>query len=351
MNAVINSLTTANPNRYINGQQAYDYFKNNWNLTSQQDQLYKKVLLKDPNKGRFIAVEHDTLSHLPEQDELIELFKINARKLNLQAATKALTQAQIDPSDIKAVIINTCTGYLCPGLSSYLIQDLNLPTSTKVFDLMGMGCGAAIPNLECASSFVNDNCRFVLSIAVEICSATIFNSPDPGCIISNCIFADGAAAAVVSNENNQKKALVKILDFQTGVFPQHRDYLKYVSDHGKLRNVLSLRVPFIGAKNISDVTFKLLKKNNLSMSDIKHWAIHPGGTAVLDQVRKHLNLSDTDISHSLEIFKTHGNMSSPSVLFVLKNILESSDIRSGQLCCALSFGAGFSAHAALLQII
>jgi predicted naringenin-chalcone synthase len=351
LDAVICSLAMANPGRYVNGQEAYDYFKNNWKLGASEDMLYKKVLLKDPAKGRYIAVEHDTFCQLAQQDELIELFKTNARKLNLEAATKALDEARINPGDVKAVIINTCTGYLCPGLSSYLAEDLKLGTSTKVFDLMGMGCGAAIPNLEFASSFVNNDRDFVLSIAVEICSATIFNSHDPGCVISNCIFADGAAAAVVSNEKSSKKPLLKIVDFQTGIFPQYRDQLKYVSDNGKLRNVLSCRVPVIGAKSIFDVTGKLLKKNNLSTGGIAHWAIHPGGTSVLQQVQKHLNLSDSDMKHSLKIFQTYGNMSSPSVLFVLKSILDDGDIKPGQLCCALAFGAGFTAHSALLQIV
>jgi predicted naringenin-chalcone synthase len=351
LGAVICSLATANPCRYVSGEETYRYFNDNWNLTVKQDELYKKVLLKGPIKGRYIAIDHDNFAELPDQDKLIEQFTVQARKINLQVSEKALDRASLCPSDIGAIVINTCTGYLCPGLSSYLIQDLNLSSSTKVFDLTGMGCGAAIPNIEFASSLVNQNCGFVLSISVEICSATIFNSPDPGCVISNCIFADGAAAAVVSAENNSNKPLIKILDFQTGVYPQYRDYLKFVSDHGKLRNVLSPRVPVIGAKTISDVTLKLLERNDLSLEDIHHWAIHPGGTAVIEQVRRHLKLSFRDVSSSLKIFENHGNMSSPSVMFVLKEILDSNKPQPDQLCCALSFGAGFSAHAALLQIV
>ena len=316
MNTVIRSLATANPGRYVKGQEAYGFFNRNWNLPAEQDELYKKILLEGPIKGRYIAVQHDTFSDQPDQDKLIEQFTIHARRLNLKAAVNALDQADILPSDIEAVVINTCTGYLCPELSSYLIEDLNLPASTKVFDLMGMGCGAAIPNLNCASSLVNMGFSAVLSISVEICSATIFNSPDPGCIISNCIFADGAAAAVVTPEKKTSKALVKILDFQTQVLPQHKDSLKFVSDHGKLRNVLSRRVPVIGAKAVYDVTSQLFIKNNLSAKDIQYWAIHPGGTAVLDQVQKKLKLTCQDISHSLNIFKNYGNMSSPSVMFV-----------------------------------
>jgi predicted naringenin-chalcone synthase len=123
---------------------------------------------------------------------------------------------------------------------------------------MGMGCGAAILNLECASSLANQSGSSVLSIAVEICSATLF---------------------------------------------------------------------------------------------IDHWAIHPGGTAVLEKIQKKLNLSCHDIRHSLHIFEHYGNMSSPSLMFVLKNILDTGETYPGQLCCIVSFGAGFTAHAALVQII
>ena len=351
MNTVIRSLATATPDRYVKSEEAYEYFKNYWNLTSEQDELYKKILLKGPIKGRFIAVQHDTFANQLDQDKLIEQFTIHARSMNLKAATKAINQANMTPLDIDAVVVNTCTGYLCPGLSSYLIQDLNLPASTKVFDLMGMGCGAAIPNLNCASSLVNMGCSAVLCIAVEICSATIFNSPDPGCIISNCIFGDGAAAAVLTPEKNTSKALVKILDFQTQVFPQHRDSLKFVSDHGKLRNVLSRRVPVIGANAVHDAILQLFIKNNLSAKDIQHWAIHPGGTAVLNQVQKKLKLTYQNMKQSLNIFKKYGNMSSPSVMFVLKSLLNNTNIRPDELCCALSFGAGFNAHATLLKTI
>ena len=124
MNTVIRSLATATPNRYVKSEEAYGYFKNNWNLTPQQDELYKKILLKGPIKGRFIAVQHDTFSDQPDQDKLIEQFTIHARRINLKAATKALNQADLSPLDIKAIVVNTCTGYLCPGLSSYLLEDL-----------------------------------------------------------------------------------------------------------------------------------------------------------------------------------------------------------------------------------
>lgn len=344
------ALSTGNPRRYVKGREAYHYFKKNWRPLPTQDALYQKVLIEGPIKGRHIGVEHDKLAALPDQDMLIAQFTDQARTVNRRVAVESLEQAHLDPSQIKAVVVNTCTGYLCPGLSSYLVQDLGLGADTKVFDLMGMGCGAAIPNLECASSLAHQCGGSVLSVAVEICSATIFDDPDPGCIISNCIFADGAAATVVTPAVNAHPPLAKVLDFETGVFPKYRDYLKFVSDQGKLRNVLSRRVPFIGAKTITHVAERLLERNNLKHEDIHHWAIHPGGTAVLEQVQKSLRLNDDAIRHSLHIFTHYGNMSSPSVLFVLERIFETAHPRSGQFCCMLSFGAGFTAHAALLEI-
>ena len=350
MNTAIHSLATANPERYVQGPEAYLYFKHHWNLTPEQDELYRKVLLDGPNEGRYIAVEHDTFADVADQDKLIAEFEKQARTLNRRAAEKALGQTGLTPADIQAVVMNTCTGYLCPGLGAYLVEDMGLNPGTKVFDLMGMGCGAAIPNLECASSLAQQYHGPVLSIAVEVSSATMFNSPDPGCIISNCIFADGAAAMVVSNGSHNNGSLVRILDFATGIFPRHRDSLKFVSDGGKLRNVLSRRVPIIGAKTISEVTTRLLDTHGMTPADIDHWAIHPGGTAVLEQVQKQLGLADEDIRHSLHVFTHYGNMSSPSVLFVLRQILDTAELHPGQHCCALSFGAGFSAHAALLKI-
>ena len=134
-------------------------------------------------------------------------------------------------------------------------------------------------------------------------------------------------------------------------YPQYRNQLHYRQQGGRLRNVLSIKVPKIGAKTAFEVMTRLLDRHHLKQDAIQWWAVHAGGTAVLDQVGRDLGLSETALRYSLEVFHNHGNMSSPSVLFALKNIMEQGRPRSGDLGVLLTFGAGFSAFAALVEFL
>lgn len=349
MKTILYSLETSSPSRYVRPEEAYAFFRERFADGNGKEALYRKVLLEGPVRGRHVGISHDDYEHTLCQDELIERFAEAGSRLAAEAGQKALAASGCAAEEICAVVENTCTGYLCPGLSSRLVEDLGMASSTFAFDLMGMGCGAAIPNLHCASRVGGGG--KVLSVAVEVCSATLFDSADPGCIISNCIFADGAAAAVVGPEDGSGRGLVRMIDFESGLFPEHRESLRYVSDGGKLRNVLSRRVPVIGARAVSVVVRRLLERNGLGREDIDFWAVHPGGTAVLQQVGREMEVSDRDLRFSYAVFEEYGNMSSPSVLFVLKNILDEAAPASGQRCLAQAFGAGFSAHAMLGEFI
>ncbi|MFA6930061.1 MAG: 3-oxoacyl-[acyl-carrier-protein] synthase III C-terminal domain-containing protein, partial [Lentisphaeria bacterium] len=169
-------------------------------------------------------------------------------------------------------------------------------------------------------------------------------------VVSNCIFGDGAAATVLDLVPDEKAAgFVSITDFASGLFPQYREELRYKNEGGRLRNHLSKRVPSLGARTAKEVVTRLLEQYGLSRKDIDHWAVHPGGTVVLSQVGKELELDSESLRHSYHIFENYGNMSSPSVLFVLQQLLKSEQPKTGQKGMLVAFGAGFSAFAALLE--
>jgi len=350
---VVISLATANPDRYVTGKEVYDFLNSAYRLEPAEKQLYRKLLEDGPIKGRYIAIHHDQYDAELNQDKLTELFAQAAKEMACKAACKAIDEAGCRLADIGAVVVNTCTGYLCPGLTSYIAEELKLQSSTKVFDLMGMGCGGAIPNLEFSAAIgAADSDKMVLSLAVEVCSATLFRAPEPGLIVSNSIFADGASAVIMGKQQKSAgKSLFKFVDFASEIFPEHREDLRYKTQHGKLRNVLTRRVPIIGARAAAEVAGRLLKKNSLRIEDIDFWAVHPGGTEVLKQIGKKLGISKNDLRFSYEIFRGFGNMSSPSVMFVLKAILDKARPKAGHKGMVLSFGAGFSAYAALVEFL
>ena len=348
---ILRGLGTATPPFYVTQEEAYEFFFTHFSLKPAERDLYRRILVDGKIKGRYLGVDAKADVLEADPDLLLARFLKFGRSTAIAAARRALTEARVEPAEIAGLIVNTCTGYLCPGLCSYIAQDLGLKTSIRFQELMGMGCGAAIPNLEAAAGIlVRSGEGPVLSLAVEICSATFFPGHEPELVVSNAIFGDGAAAAVLdlSREGHQG-GLARMVDFEAGLFPRYREDLRYRTEGGRLRNHLSRRVPVIGARTVMEVASRLLARHGLSPDDIAWWAVHPGGTAVLAQVAKELKLAGDALRFSYSVFENYGNMSSPSVLFVLREILDSGRLQPGQKGMLLAFGAGFSAFAALIE--
>ena len=124
-----------------------------------------------------------------------------------EAGARALASAGIEAQDIDAVVVSTCTGYLCPGLSGYVVERLGLRADVQAFDLVGQGCAAALPNLQLGRALLGAGAAAqVLSICVEVSSAAMYLDDDPGVLISACLFGDGAGAAVLSREPRRARA-------------------------------------------------------------------------------------------------------------------------------------------------
>jgi alkylresorcinol/alkylpyrone synthase len=350
-NIILRGLGTATPPYYATQEEAYEFFTTHFTLKPTEQDLYRRILLDGKIKGRYMGIDASTDIVETDPDRRLARFLKFGRATAVAAARRAMTEAGVEAAEIAGLIVNTCTGYLCPGLSSYIAEDMGLKTSIRYLDVMGMGCGAAIPNLEAAAGMLaRSGTGPVLSIAVEICSATIFPTHEPELVVSNSIFGDGAAAAVVDlSREGGPGGLAQIVDFATGLFPRYREDLRYRTQGGRLRNHLSKRVPTIGARTVMEVTSGLLARHGLSRSDIAWWAVHPGGTVVLAQVAKELELADEALRSSYKVFENYGNMSSPSVLFALREMLDSGQPKPGEKGLLLSFGAGFSAFAALIQ--
>lgn len=350
MNATLTALATANPRRYATQCETYHALTSYFPLASDERALYERLLLEGPIRGRYVAIEKDEEICCEDPDKLTQRFVKYGRAIAAEAGRTAMKRAGLQAGDIDAVVTNTCTGYLCPGFSSYLAEDLALGDCVAAFDLAGMGCGAAIPNLQCAAGLIQTGARkTVLSVAVEICSATFFRGPEPDLIVSNSIFADGAAATIVQGPSGDTPGLLEFVDFESALQPRRREELRYRQEGGRLRNVLAKSVPVIAAKSVAQVTERLLARHNLTPDGIDFWAVHPGGTAVLERIEKTLQIPRAALRFSYEIFREYGNMSSPSVLFVLDRILCEARPHPGDTALLLAFGAGFTAFATLAK--
>lgn len=354
MQTILRVPATANPPFYVTQREVYDFYISHFTLAPEEQALYQKLLLDSPIQGRYFGLDSAEDACETHPDRLNERFLKYARAAAAAAAQKAMVAATLTPAEFGGVIVNTCTGYLCPGLSSYLVEDLQFPPNVKTLDVVGMGCGGALPNIDTASALLAAHGgRPWLSVAVEACSATMFMGPDPALIVSNCIFGDGAAAVILQDEATlaNTRGLMRILGSTSSIHPKYREQLRYRQEEGRLRNVLTTRVPVIGAKLAGEALDALLTEHKLNRDDIAWWAVHAGGTAVLDQVGRDLGLKSEALQFSLNVFQTYGNMSSPSVLFALKQIMEQGQPKPGERGVLLSFGAGFSAFAMLVEFL
>jgi len=349
----MNGIGTAVPTRrYTKAEcwtafQASDWFQR---LSPAAHAVGRAVLLRDNGiEARYLAVETLDEVFQIDPDTLHRRFIANAPRLASEAGQAALDQAGLLPAQIDAVIVSTCTGYLCPGLSGYVAERLGLRANVQAFDLVGQGCAAALPNWRLASALLAGECgEHVLSICVEVCSAAMYLDNDPGVLISACLFGDGAGAAVLSRRPVAKQRRVEWRDAESMIDPQQRKALYFEQHQGMLRNVLSRTVPGLAAEAAHQVLQTVLPRNDLAIDNVGAWILHAGGRDVLVAVQKKLGLGADKVRYSAAMLREYGNLSSAFVYFVLQAALK--DEAAGGHWWLSSFGAGFSCHGALLSV-
>ena len=349
----VNGIGTAVPITSYTQQECWEALRTSppfTQLNSRAQAITRKVLTG--NSG--IATRHLALSPLTEvfditPDTLHRRFAQTAPALATEAAKRALQRSGIAENEVGGLIISTCTGYLCPGLTSYVSEQLGLPTNAICLDLVGQGCGAALPNLRTAEALIQSgSARHILCVCVEVCSAAFYLDNDPGVLISACLFGDGAAAAVVSAAPLPGQRQVRWVASETVLKSAHRDELRFEQRGGMLFNILKPSVSKLAATTAGEVLARALTAAGKTRADIRAWNFHPGGRDVLLALRKQLGVSESDLQSSAEVLREFGNLSSPSVLFVLDATLRNN--APAGLWWMSSFGAGFTCHGALLEV-
>ena len=344
----LHALATAVPPQTLTQPQCWDLIKGsaeNRRLSPRSLSLLEAVLNKDNGiDRRHFALPDLTGIFNYTPDQLNEAFRLAAPALAGRALAAALEKAGLRPDQLDALIVCTCTGYLCPGVTSYVAEQLGLRSDTFLQDLVGLGCGAAVPALRASRGVLAAQPDAVVAcVAVEICSAAISLDDDPGVLISACLFGDGAAATIWRNTPPASGPRVRCHGFNTLHIPGDRDLLRFELRDGKLRNLLHKTVP---ARAASAVT-RLLAAEPADARPINRIIAHAGGREVIKALES--ALPGHPLNATREVLRDHGNMSSPSVLFALEVALRDSVPAPGHDWWMVSFGAGFSAHGCRLS--
>lgn len=279
----------------------------------------------------------------PTTGQRLAIYAREAGPLAVRAAVRALEDAALPPATITHLVTVSCTGFFAPGLDGWLIRELGLPPGVARTHLGFMGCHGALNGLRVAAAFTAaDPTAVVLLCAVELCSLHYHYGWDPQRIVANALFGDGAAALVGSAAGVGWRVAAS----GSCVLPNSADAMSWtVGDHG-FEMTLSRQVPQLIARHLGPWLRSWLAAQGLSVADVGSWAIHPGGPKILEAAEEGLSLPRDATLESRAVFREHGNMSSPTVLFIVDRLRRRQTSRP---CVALGFGPGLSAEVTLFE--
>ena len=349
----IRGLGTATPPaRYTKAECLAAFQASDWyaRLDTRSHLIARTVLQRDNGiEARRLALGSLDEVFTIDPDTLDRRFLAHAPQLASDAGARALAAADLEASAIDAVVVSTCTGYVCPGLSGHVVERLGLRADVQAYDLVGQGCAAALPNLQLGRSLLaGGGAGHVLSVCVEVSSAAMYLDNDPGVLISACLFGDGAGAAVLSRHPRSEGRRIEWKDSTSLIEPRQRKALMFEQREGMLRNILTREVPALAADYAERVLETVLGRAGLHSGDIAAWIMHAGGRDVLLALEKRFEVDRSAFRYSAAMLREYGNLSSAFVYFVLEAAL--ADDAPGGWWWLSSFGAGFSCHGALLAV-
>jgi predicted naringenin-chalcone synthase len=312
-------------------------------------------------KDAFDGTRHSDSPFLPTPENegvgpttavRMERYAREAGPLALRASAVALAEAVWAPDSVTHLVTVSCTGFVAPGVDLALIEGLGLKHTVQRTQVGFMGCHGALNGLRVANAFATaDPTSRVLVCAVELCSLHYYYGSAADKLVANAIFADGAAAVVGSQKNvrgpecgvRTPESWSLEASGSCLIPGSAADMGWTLGDHG-FEMMLSRRVPGLIARHLRPWMESWLGDNGLSLADVGSWAVHPGGPKIVVAVEEGLALPPEALAVSREVFANYGNMSSPTVLFVIDRLRKANAPRP---CVALGFGPGLVAEAAL----
>ncbi|MFK7964705.1 MAG: type III polyketide synthase [Burkholderiaceae bacterium] len=283
----------------------------------------------------------------PGMAQRMVLYAEHAPKLAIQSSRQALTESDVKAASITHLVTVSCTGFAMPGIDLALIKALDLPQTVQRTHVGFMGCHGAVNGLRIAAALASADPKAVIMVcAVEICSLHSHYGNDREQIVANALFADGSAAAVVAASDDPTKGLTSLAGFGSCLLPGTEEDMTWRLGDNSFEISLSAKVPSRIKAELKPWLHHWLDENSMTQDDIKSWAVHPGGQRILKAVSTALKLEADALAVSTQTLQTIGNLSSPTVLFITKALLEKNP---GQPLVMLAFGPGLVAETALLK--
>ena len=333
------SIDTANPPERFTQEEVLA-------LSPYKDPLRRGFFLHSGIETRHLAIDRQGFQANESLDQLSARYETSAIDMACRALRGSLERAGRSLADIDFLATASCTGRLCPHLDARLIQVLGLRSGIQRVHVGDTGCHAAVVALQQAFNHLQafpDHLAAV--VAVEVSSASYFIDDDPQTAVGNAIFGDGAGALLLAAEGPGPA----VVGHGTFFRPEFMDLVGFTFPQGRQRILLSKDIPAVASEMIGELTTRLLEAHRISRSQVRHWALHAAGRRVLEQTQERMGLSPADMEPARRVLARFGNMSSATVLFVLRDLLETAAARAGDFGLLVALGPGFAAEGALLR--
>lgn len=278
----------------------------------------------------------------PTTEERMLLYAREAPVLAVEACEKALGQARIAASEITHLVTISCTGFSAPGFDAELINRLGLSPDVERTHVGFMGCHGALNGLRVANAYASDPTATVLVCSVELCSLHYHYGWDPPKIVANALFADGAGAVV----GRGGSAGWRLSASGSHLIPEAANQMTWTIGNFGFGMTLSKKIPDAISQHLRGWLQSWLRKQGVTLEEVQSWAVHPGGPKILDAVVEALSLPASAVWASREVLAENGNMSSATVLFILKRLIER---ETPGPCVAIGFGPGLNIEVALFR--
>lgn len=333
-----------------------------------QKEIASMMGITAPKALRFFEHEHIKTRHLilpastspslsfkeETPSQLRDKFLHNSLILIEKALNEALAKSNLKKEDINYITCVTSTGFVVPGLSAFAIEKLNLKNNCQRLDIVGMGCNAGLNGLNAVSNWclANPNKIGVL-VCCELCSCIYSMEDSENAAIVNSLFGDGVAACILkstsSSETSNKQP--SIVDFSSHLISNSLPLLRFNWNKEKNRHsfYVDKKTPETLASDINIPLESLLKKNHLKFSDINHWIVHSGGSAILDAIENKMALDKSSFRHTRTVLETLGNISSGSFLFSYQKLIDENVISHGDYGVMITMGPGLTIEMALIK--
>lgn len=289
----------------------------------------------------------------PGTSERMRLYEKWSVELGTKAAQDILTHNNVAPEDVERLITISCTGFFAPGQDYAIIKNLGLSPEIKRTNIGFMGCAASLIGFNSVYNFLPNLSaphKKILMISLELCSLHMQTEPTKDNILSNLLFADGCAAVLFGQKSSDTLNFA-VEETYSFLFENSAEFMGWkVGNHG-FEMMLSQELPSLIAQQAVPALKNWLDKKGYVPSAIRYWALHPGGKAIIKAVEDGMQLRPEQTKSSYTTLAEYGNMSSASILYVLKDILENNTLQKDEVCCAVAFGPGLTMEAAILRVV